>query len=78
MSSETRRVLGWIMAGGGLIVLLLGLCLGGLAIALQMMEPSNATGFTVVFGLCPLPLIVLGAALLFMGLAMVYFARHQG
>lgn len=78
MSSETRRLLGWIMAGGGFIALLLGLCLGGLAIALQMMEPSNATGFVVVFGLCPLPLIVLGAAFLFVGLAVVYFARHQG
>lgn len=81
MSTEMRGMLGWIIAGGGLITLLLGLCLGGLAIALQLMDPAGASnnlmGFAIVFGLCPLPLIVLGTALLGMGAALVYFARQS-
>jgi hypothetical protein len=77
---STQKTLGWIVAAAGALALLLGLTLGSLAVALQLADPqgptTNLQGFLVVCGVCPLPLTVLGAAVMAMGLGVVYAAHR--
>lgn len=81
MSLSTRKTLGWVVAALGGLMLLLGLSLMALAIILQLFDPAgpgnNLQGFLVVAGLCPLPLIVVGGAVLAMGVAIVVVARRE-
>jgi len=74
-----QKNLGLGMALISVIGLCLGICLACLAITLQAIDPggfsNNLTGFVVIFGLCPLPLMVISGVCLLIGLAAAFFAR---